>query len=1245
MQNIYLILQKRVFFFFSILLIFILSSCATYSVQTGRDLKKPVEDISIKSNEIDHTFYLIGDAGNADEINSKEALQPLKNQLDKASKNSTLIYLGDNVYPVGMNGNKESEAYKEAVVILENQLKITKNFKGKTIVIPGNHDWYSGLDGLNAQEEFVVKYLNDEESFSPRKGCPIEDFEINDNITLVTVNSQWYLEDWNKIPTINDDCTIKNREEFFLELESVLNKNEDKITILALHHPLFTNGVHGGHFGVRKMLISAEDSVPIPLIGTLYNLLRKTAGVSSQDVLNKEYTNLTKRIRALIQGNNNIVVVSGHEHSLEYIERDNIKQVVSGSGTKTNAARAIYPKDFSYGRNGYATLQIMKDGKTILTFYGKENNKEIVLYRQEILKPINVEKKDYPNKFPTTVETTIYNPEVTKKSGFYNFLWGKHYRKYYGTTITANVATLDTLYGGLKPDRKGGGHQTNSLRVIDKNKNEYVLRGVKKSATRFFQATLFNDQYVEESLKETYIETFLMDFYTTAHPFTPFIINDLAADIDLYHTNPKLLYIPKHDALGKFNSNFGDKLYMFEERPSDSQVDKWFFGNPDDIIGTDDLFKKLRKDEKYKVDEKMFIRARLFDNLLGDWDRHADQWKWSEFKRGDQDVVYRPIPKDRDQAFPKYGGALLSILLNLPEFKNMQSYGAEIKNLKYLNNSGYPVDIALLQENKEEDWIEQAKYIQANLTDEDIDRAFSKLPKEVIDETSDKIKSNLKTRRDKLLDYAKEYHKILERRAIIVGTDKKEDFYIKKLNKNEIEVTQIRNKKDGVEQFISKRKFNAKDTKEVWIYGLDDDDKFVVEGDYKSKIKIRIIGGQNNDSYKVENGNNVKIYDYKSKKNEFDIDGKTTKRLSDDYEMNVYTSKKAKHNTYSILPGGGFNPDDGVKLGFVYNYFDYGFRQNPYTSKHTIAPNYFFATNGFEVRYNGHFPKLLSQYDFEINSRVTSPNFAINYFGFGNESVYNDKEQDIDFDVNRVKLKMFNFYPSIKKVGRLGSELKFQLGFENIEVDNTPDRFVTTSNTIDKRLFEDQQFASTALSYGYENYDIVSLPTLGMGFLMSGEWKTSLNVENKNFFTLEAKFNFSHKITTDGNLVYETLFRGKMITNDNFDFYHGASIGGNNGLRAFRNERFLGRKSFYQTSDVRLTLGTIKRSLIPMKYGVIAGFDYGRVWLDDDTSNSWNTSYGGAIWINGINTITAKLGYFASPIDKGRVSFAVAFGF
>jgi hypothetical protein len=34
--------------------------------------------------------------------------------------------------------------------------------------------------------------------------------------------------------------------------------------------------------------------------------------------------------------------------------------------------------------------------------------------------------------------------------------------------------------------------------------------------------------------------------------------------------------------------------------------------------------------------------------LIGDWDRHYDQWRWAEYKKKGQ-VIYRPIPRDRDQ--------------------------------------------------------------------------------------------------------------------------------------------------------------------------------------------------------------------------------------------------------------------------------------------------------------------------------------------------------------------------------------------------------------------------------------------------------------------------------------------------------------------------------------------------------------------------------------------------------------------
>jgi hypothetical protein len=60
-----------------------------------------------------------------------------------------------------------------------------------------------------------------------------------------------------------------------------------------------------------------------------------------------------------------------------------------------------------------------------------------------------------------------YSPEMTDKSAIHNLIFGTHYRKIYGTLIDSKTASLDTLYGGLTPQRAGGGHQTKSLRLTD----------------------------------------------------------------------------------------------------------------------------------------------------------------------------------------------------------------------------------------------------------------------------------------------------------------------------------------------------------------------------------------------------------------------------------------------------------------------------------------------------------------------------------------------------------------------------------------------------------------------------------------------------------------------------------------------------------------------------------------------------------------------------------------------------------
>ncbi|MGH2666526.1 metallophosphoesterase [Flavobacterium sp.] len=1225
-----------------ILLALIAQSCATHMAQFGKKTNKEAVIVEKDSVKSEHTFYLIGDAGNADEIQTQNTLSLLEKRLEKEGKNSTLLFLGDNIYPLGMPTDKNSPERSIAETKLKNQLKVAEHFKGKTIFIPGNHDWYHGIKGLQEQENFVNEYLKEKKAFLPRKSCAIENVNINDQLSLIIIDSQWFLEDWDKQPGINDDCDIKTREDFFAEFESLINKNQNKTTIIALHHPLLSNGPHGGQFSLQKHLYPLESKIPLPVLGSLINLIRKTSGVSPADIQNKEYTAFANRIKPIIQNRKNIIVVSGHEHNLQYIEHEGIRQIVSGSASKSEAVRAIYPINFSYGGHGYAVLKVKENGSANVRFINSEDSSEKEVFRQNVITS-NESIKDtlFSENKSKWVKSSIYDEKMTSKNAFYKFLWGQHYRKYYSTLVEAPNVSLDTLYGGLKPTIAGGGHQSLSLRLVDGAGKEYVMRALKKSPSRFLQAVAFKDQNVEKEFKNTVAEQFVYDFYTTAHPYTPFVVGDLAEKAGIYHSNPKLFYIPKQNRLGKFNDVFGDGLYMIEERPVDSQKEVTSFGNSNGIVGTDDVLANIRKDEKCQIDEEAYIKARIFDMLIGDWDRHFDQWRWAEFKKKDK-VIYRPIPRDRDQAFTKTDGNLLRLLMNIPALRHMKSFKKDFPNAKWFNAEPNPLDLAFIKKADKNVWIKMSQEITAALSDEDIDTAFSALPKEIRDDaTTETLRTNLKIRKKGLEKFVLEYYHFLQKRILVVGTDKKDKFSITRMPEGKTKIDFIRLKKEG-EELQSSIIYDKQTTNEIWVYGLDDDDVFEVRGEASNGMLIRLIGGQNHDVYTIENKKRIKIYDYKSKENTFNTPNKAVVFLSDDYETNEYNYKKPKYNVIFGLPLIGSNPDDGLKLGVSLSYLKYGFINHLYSQRHNFKGNYYFATDGFELFYNAVFHKAVGEWNFEIDAKYTTPNFSINYFGYGNETKNNDDAFGMDY--NRVRIQQFKFAPSLRKIGKYGSDLQIQPVFENIEVEETINRFVNEPNIVNKEVFESQQFAGATVKYGFENYDNASNPTMGMTFSILASWKANLSQTNRNFSYLEGTYGISHKISSDGKLVFGTLLKGKILLNTNYEFYQGATLGGDYDLRGFRKERFLGKESFFQSSDLRWNIGKIRQSIVPMSYGILGGYDYGRVWVDGQKSDKWHQSFGGGIWLNGLNQVTARLTYFNSS-DGNRIAFGLGFGF
>lgn len=1209
----------------------VFSACATFNPQYRTVENKLESDSSEK--EIDKSFYLIGNAGKGGDEASK-SIKSLKNYLaENNSEDSYVLFLGNSFYPSGMQP-KDDAAKNEAEKSMALQLDALKDFKGKVVVLPGNRDWKSGVDGLELEEDFLKGKFNDADVLQPNNGCGLESIDINNNVHLLALDTQWFLEDWDDYPKMNDKCDIKTRDQFFIEVEGELKKNADKTIVLAMYNPLITYGQHGGKYPL------IHDDV----FSTFIKQVKIQGALSKQDRYNERYNELMGRMEVLTKDIERLVFVSGLDQSLQYIENGSVKQIVSGSGSGETAAALGQYGEFVYGGQGFARLDVGKNGASEVRFFKANDDATAeILFHKEIFPAI----KDYDfstlhENFPATTKAKVYSDEMVEKTGFYKTVWGKHYRDIYGKEVTAKTVLLDTLYGGLTVERAGGGHQTRSLRLEDKDGKTYNMRALKKSAVQFLQTVIIKDKIIEDDFVNTIPEDLILDFYTAAHPYGAFTIPKLSAAAGILHTNPKLYYVPKQKALGKYNEDYGDELYMIVERP-DKAFDGELFNYPDDVESTDDLLAKLREDEKYKLDEEAYIRARVFDMLIGDWDRHNDQWRFAQHKDEDGNSLFVPIPRDRDQAYSNFDGGLLDVVRTLfNTSRQFQVYGEELKHTKWFNAAGIKMDHALIENYGKDAWLEQAAIIQKNVTDNVIDSAFKDMPTEAQDETAADIKQKLKGRRDNIVEIAGEYYDYLAKLQVITGTDKDDYFEITRLQEGKTNIKTYRLKDGAKGDMMVDRTFDANETKEIWVYGLDDDDVFDVKGDGNRPIFMRIIGGQNNDTYKIANGSKVKVYDHKSKKSTVEEKGGAAFRFTDNYDFNTYDYKKQIQSVNLFLPAIGFNPDDGIKLGFSDVYTLNGFQRNPFSQQHRLAFGYYFATQGFDVDYEGEFANIFGSWNFLIGGHYQSTNFTENYFGSGNETINPDYEFDLGMDYNRVRIGSYGGSFGFKKDSPYGSMFQFKGIFEAIEVEETDGRYISETIPTPIELEEVKNFVSVEGTYQYESFDNKVNPTRGMDFKLVAGGTQNIEDSEAVFGYVKPTIVFYNALTRNRKLVLKTDVRGQFNIGNNFEFYQGAQLGSDTGLRGYRNQRFTGRSAAVAGADLRYSFNKFRTALTPVQIGVFGGYDVGRVWVPNDTSDVLHSSYGGGLWVNTADLLSATFNLFTG--DEGlRFTFGLAF--
>lgn len=627
--------------------------------------------------------------------------------------------------------------------------------------------------------------------------------------------------------------------------------------------------------------------------------------------------------------------------------------------------------------------------------------------------------------------------------------------------------------------------------------------------------------------------------------------------------------------------------------------------------------------------------------LLGDWDRHEGQYEWAEFEDEEGKKRYLPIAKDRDQVFPKMDGLALSLLrMGFPPFRAMEEYSPMVKSPKWFNIAGYPLDKAFIRNAQWEDWEAQVDYIQNNITDDVIQEAFAVLPQDLAqDPYVAEIKEIMKARRGNLDKIAKEYYQHLAEFDMFTGTEEDDKFLITR-KPNGITSVILKNKDDEI---LAEKSYSSDVTREVWIYGLDGDDEFQIVGKGSDLVPLKVIGGEENDIYDFQNKRRAKLYDYKSKDNTIKTPG-ARKMLVDSYEINNYDPNKKKIRQYTFLPAADFNSDQGFSLGVNNTYTIKGLVRNPFTARHNVTANYYFATKGFDVGYSGEFAHIFHNWNFGLDAYYSSPNFVINYFGTGNDTEYDP--DDIAKDYNRVKIEQWRFAPSL--IYRKNNNVSFYIKplVESMEIAYDEGRFVADTFEPTNDVFESQMYAGGELNYNYFNKDRVAFPSRGMELDLTAGYKTNIDDHDNKFAYVRPMLAIDYPLHESGFAAIATKIGGEAILGDNYEFYHAAKLGGGNrnSLRGYRNERFNGKYAFYQNIDIRSGITQFRTDFIPIRMGASLGFDYGRVWVDDDNSNDWHTNYGGSIFINAFKAFTGNIGYYVGD-EGGRLNFTFNFDF
>jgi hypothetical protein len=680
--------------------------------------------------------------------------------------------------------------------------------------------------------------------------------------------------------------------------------------------------------------------------------------------------------------------------------------------------------------------------------------------------------------------------------------------------------------------------------------------------------------------------------------------------------------MPDDPALGEFRKDFAGVPGDIEEYAGTPG----FAGTLETIDG-EELWKRSREGHAVRIDARAYLVARLVDQLVGDWDRHRNQWRWARVPGKE---LWQPIPEDRDQAFVRFEGAAIGLIR--PTLPLLVKFGDAYSDLEGLTFDGWDVDKRLLAELEKPVWDEVAREVKSALTDAVLERAARRMPPEYFAKDGPRLLAALKSRRDRLLEQAERFYRFINGTVDVFCTDQPERVTARREPSGDLELTVHAENPEAAPYF--KRRFRKGETGEVHLYLFGGDDQVVVTGGRHGGVLLRVIGGAGRDTLDDSQAGATRF-------SSSDADDHATAGPGTHWDKRPYPAPP-KNKTAEWIPPRDwgrrtlplfritYEPDLGGLLNASLLSTGYGFRRYPFADRQLLRLTYSAQEEAFRGSYDGDFRRENSRSSFGLRALASGLEIQ-RFFGVGNETTFAG-----DADDYRVRLRQYVLAPSLGV--ELGPHSALRVGliakYSDTDVDSNP---VLAARALYGEGTFGQLGATAAIEV--DTTDELALPQGGLRLNLAGTvYPAAWDVERtygkvfadaRAFMTPRGSWQPTLVLAAGGERVFgnapffDAAFLGGRTRLGRYE------PGGQGAVRGLRPQRYAGRSALYGNADLFLPVTKTSFLGIPLQFGLQGFADLGRVYVEGESSDTWHEGYGGGV-------------YFASPGRRNLFGISLA---